>query len=87
MKSVQAEQSTWRDMGGHGSGAGGMISGGAMSGGMMGGASAAGSFALHVAAEPGHAATFQFTPTERGTYVFLLHCPRSPGGEIGRAHV
>lgn len=73
---VKEEGAAGHDMGGHGSGAGTMMPGaGTMPGGMMRNGSQAGQFALHVAAEAGHAATVEFTPTETGTYVFYCTVP------------
>lgn len=71
--SVQESGSAAHNMGGHGSPSA-MPSGGMMPGGMMGGASS-GSFALHVAAEAGHAAMIEFTATDAGTYVFYCSVP------------
>lgn len=73
---VKEEGPSGHDMGGHGSAAGTVMPGaGTMPGGMMGTGSQAGQFALHVAAEAGHAATIEFTPTEAGTYVFYCTVP------------
>jgi len=73
---VKEEGSAAHAMGGHGSGTPTMMPGaGTMPGGMMGGGSQAGQFALHVAAEAGHVATIEFTPTEAGTYVFYCTVP------------
>jgi len=72
--SVKENGSAGHDMGGHGT-PNATTPGSMMPGGMMSGTSSAGSFALHVAAEAGHAATIEFTAIEAGTYVFYCTVP------------